>query len=356
MKILFYTDLHFRYNGDFFQISKSGHSNLLDELTRSLTWLESVIEEQKPDLVVCGGDIYHSMNSLDSHTVTVSFSALKHLCGVCESVGSQHIILLGNHDFISEDRTVSIIDFLNNFNKTQVINSLTKIDNLLFCPYYFAKENMSIPDEFLQQNKSSIFFGHLSLQGGYYKQYKKINQTLAETSFENLTQQVKSFRLAFNGHHHIPQVMGNVVFPGSFIQVNIDEPEMNIGRGVYLIDSETFSYKLIQNKSYSRMYRTYSPEELVSIPDNSYVYFGNDNPEVIRSVSQELKRFLGHRTEKFSSNSEKKKSSDTSVEVSTLSNTELLEHYVSKIEIKSNVNSVLSFGKGCLNEASSSAR
>lgn len=355
MKILFYTDLHFRYNGDFFKISKSGHSNLLEELTSSLTWFENQIEEHKPDMVVCGGDIYHQMNSLDSHTVTVSFSALKRLCDVCNTYKAQHNILLGNHDFISENRDVSIIDFLNEFPNTQVVNELTKVDNLVFCPYYFSKENLSIPESILSQNSKSIFFGHLSLQGGYYKQFKKINQTLAECEFQSLTEQVKSFKLAFNGHHHIPQVMGNVIFPGSFIQVNIDEPELNLKRGVYLIDSETFQYQLIPNTQYSRMFRTYSLEELSQIPDNSYVYFGYEDSELIQKALPELKRFLGHRTEKLSSN-KNKKSVVSNVETSTLSNAELLEHYLSKIEIKSNSANLLSFGKGCLNEASSIAR
>lgn len=353
MKILFYTDLHFRYNGDFFKISKNGHSNLLDHLCDALTFVENQIEEHKPDMVVCGGDIYHSMNSLDSHTVTVSFSKLKRLCEVCNSVNADHQILLGNHDFISENRDISIIDFLNDYKNTRVVKSIEWISNLVFCPYYFSKENFLLSGELLNNREKSIFFGHLSLQGGYYKHYKKLNQSLEENEFSDLTSQVKSFGLVFNGHHHIPQILNkNVYFPGSLLQVSIDEPELNIQRGVYLIDSETLNVQLIPNTISPKLIRVYSKEELEKLDDNSYVYFGYNIQDELTEVQQELKRFLGHRTEKLITT--KKEKSKNSVIFSSLNNNELFEHYLKNIDIKSNINELTSYGKGCINEAAGS--
>lgn len=352
MKILFYTDLHFRYNWDFFKISKNGHSNLLDHLTDTLKWVESQIEEHKPDLVVCGGDIYHQMNSLDSHTITVSVSALKHLYDVCNSVKSQHNILLGNHDFISEKRDISIIDYIDSFPDTRVIKNLEKLDNLIFCPYYFSKENLSLSQDILE-NKNSIFFGHLSLQGGYYKNFKRKNLLLEELEHQSLTTQVKSFRLVFNGHHHIPQRLSdNVILPGSLIQIDLDEAEVNLPRGIWLIDSETFNIQLLQNKISPKLHRVYSKEELQKLPDNSYVYYGYQTPEELKEVGGELKRFLGQKTEKLITT--RKEKSKKVIEFSSLTNLQLLEHYTSQIEVKSDINLLLKYGAGCLNEATSS--
>lgn len=352
MKIIFYTDLHFRFNGDFFKISKNGHSNLLNHLTDALKWLESVIEEEKPDLVICGGDIYHQMNSLDSHTVTVSFSALKSLCDVCLSVGAEHRILLGNHDFISESREVSIVDFLNSFKKTKLINTLSKEDNLLFCPYYFSKENLILNEDLMSEKDKTIFFGHLSLQGGFYKKNQKLNTFLSEEQAIDLTKQVKSFCLAFNGHHHIPQKMGNVIFPGSFIQVNIDEPEHEISRGIYVIDSKTFNYKLIKNEFSPKMQRIYDLEILKNLGENNYIYFANENPEIIEKANkEELNRFLGFRTEKLAVQKENK-TSKTEFQFETKTNLELLEHYISSVG-SNNKENTIKLGRSCLNEASS---
>lgn len=352
MKILFYTDIHFRYNGDFFKISKNGHSNLLDHTCDALKFVIEQIERHKPDIVVCGGDIYHSMNSLDSHTVTTSFSILKRLCECCNSVNAMHYILLGNHDFISENREVSVIDFLNSYTNTFVIKDLLKLGNLVFCPYYFSKEKFSLPESVLVNKEDSIFFGHLSLKGGYYKYFKKSNQSLEESENVDLTTQVKSFGLVFNGHHHIPQILGNIVFPGSLLQVNIDEPELAIQRGIYIIDSETLDFTLIPNKISPKLVRVYSRYDLDKLSDNSYVYYAANTSEEINEVQIELKRFLGYRTEKLVS-IKKDKQKDV-VKFTSLTNNELFEHYLKNIDIKSNVEDLLLYGKGCINEAGSS--
>lgn len=352
MKILFYTDVHFRSSGDFFKISKNGHSNLLNHLSDSLLWLENQIETHKPDLVVCGGDLYHSLDYIDRNTVTISFSKLKHLCEVCSSVGAEHKVLLGNHDFISLKREISVIDFLDDFKNTSVVRSLEQIGNIVFCPYFDSKEEFCIPEEILSNSKNSLFFGHLSLQGGFYKSFKKNTQIIKEYEQENLTAQVKSFKLVFNGHHHIPQkINSNIILPGSFLQLSLDEPSLDMPRGIWLIDSETFSTQLIENKISPRLHRIYSKEDLEKVEDNSYVYFSYSDSEELSSSSLELKRFLGLRTEKVVKI--KKEKSKELLNFSSLTNTQLFEHYLNNIEVKSPIELLSNFGKGCLNEASS---
>ena len=114
------------------------HNHLSDDI-KMFKWIESVIVEHKPDLVVNLGD------TLDSHAVIRSecISIFKnHIDIVCKDLNTEMICVLGNHDMYKpNDATYHALKpFIGLHKNLKIIEKPEVIDEILYVPYLTDSE------------------------------------------------------------------------------------------------------------------------------------------------------------------------------------------------------------------------
>ena len=92
----------------------------LDEYSEQFEKVYSILEDELPEYIVLGGDIFHNKNNLSPEAISLTSSFFRRLSNLCEKL----IIIPGNHDLLTNnhDRLDSI---------TPIVDSLN-IDNLFY--------------------------------------------------------------------------------------------------------------------------------------------------------------------------------------------------------------------------------
>src|SRR5882672_4239133 len=96
MKILFYTDIHV----------SCVHRDYSKFLDATMTYLESLVKEHKPDILVNLGDTLDTFGTLDVRDGVKAAEYLQRLSDALPS-GSVHVILRGNHDTADKEGKLS---------------------------------------------------------------------------------------------------------------------------------------------------------------------------------------------------------------------------------------------------------
>jgi DNA repair exonuclease SbcCD nuclease subunit len=310
-KIIFYTDTHFGNSGDFSHPSSSGYSTRLDYTMALHQWVLDLVTEHEPDIIINGGDLYKSQGTIEAKAISACTVTMTNMAEKVPNI--PHYVLLGNHDFITTDRSVSSIDWLEKLppfiliKETQVVDLPSYDLSLVLCPYYHddseALRDVLAAAKLCRCNKK-MFFGHLNLRGvvesvtrtpGGFSEYKLDKGDSKD--FVDCKTLSSLFDYSFNGHHHVPQQpFSNVILPGSLQQFTVTEFDYNMRRGVWLIDTDKNTTRLIPNMISPRISKVFSLKQLDSLEDNCYVIYNhidqNENRDVINSA---LKRFISTR-------------------------------------------------------------
>ena len=109
----------------------------LEDIDSFLTSLQNILENTKPDMIVCLGDVLHSHERLNTHALNKAvdmFRMLREFANV--------YILVGNHDYIQNQQFLSENHWMN---VLQEWDDITVVDKVLtqemkglqitFCPY-----------------------------------------------------------------------------------------------------------------------------------------------------------------------------------------------------------------------------
>jgi len=309
-KILFYTDTHFGNTGDFSHPSNSGYSTRLDYTIALHEWIINLIDEHSPDIIVNGGDLYKSQGSIEAKAISACTTSMTNFARRC-SLEIPHYVLLGNHDFISTDRSICSIDWLEKLPPFQLIKQTEVIEcdgfSMVLAPYFLhdeeAYESVAQALKRCEQN-TKLFFGHLTIHGvidsvsrtptGFspFKLEHGSSKKVVDTSFLS-----KNFTFAFNGHHHVPQrPFTNVILPGSLQQFTVTEFDYDLRRGVWLIDTEKKTTELIPNYISPRIVKAFSLSDIDSLEDNCCVIYNHIHKNEDKATIQKaLERFVASR-------------------------------------------------------------
>lgn len=180
-----------------------------------LAFIDWAIEEahhQGADKIIFMGDWNHQRNSLRVDTLGYSRAGLKKLneCGI------PVLFLLGNHDlFYKDSRDVSSVDPYG-FDNITFIDDITKMDNVLFCPWLLTKEQKQIKN---QLSDVSYVFGHFEIPHFLMNslvEYKGEGQLKIE-DFDNIEY------WAFSGHFHKRQCKGKMFYIGNCFPHNFND-------------------------------------------------------------------------------------------------------------------------------------
>jgi predicted phosphodiesterase len=194
-----------------------------------LTWIASINELHKPDLVVNLGDFF------DQHAVIRSEILAeygKHISQICDASHSPtYVHILGNHELYkpnsSEYHALQSLKGLHaNYKVADAVDSVI-LPGFSFIPY--CHDESKFPSKV-----NSICFAHQTFVGADFGNFRPENGVDADLIDADLI---------VSGHIHKGQTFSKVFYPGSpFAQ---DANDVDQIKGIYILDSDTLKYTLI---------------------------------------------------------------------------------------------------------------
>jgi len=248
----------------------TGYSTRLHEMVQELKRQKKFMLEQGVEYIIHAGDLFNSRTAINAMTLKAATEVLLY----CRYDIKKEFIIAGNHDeYLFDGAITSIIPF-GAYEHVKVLDRGT----------WFVDENISVmglphynsPIEFLDVCKAIreqatvlknstteipiIFITHqelsdipLGANGDIFSR-----TILATSTFSDIQAD-----WVINGHHHFPKRIGNVLIPGSAMQLNYGDAKSK--RGCWILDTENKTVKQYENKA-SKFY-VLPYDELKNSPD-----------------------------------------------------------------------------------------
>lgn len=267
MKIGVIGDVHWSKYSSILRLRGNKYSKRLGNCIASINWAEQLLYNRGVDHIVYLGDFFDK-SSLDAEELT----ALKELifCNV------PHYLLIGNHEMGLNDLSVSS-GHVFNLNNFEVIDKITRIDDMLFIPYIL--NNNTDYDSLLE--KASIIFSHNDLkdvQMGNYKSTQGFSIKAIQDHCE----------LFINGHlHNGMEVAHNVINLGNLTGQNFSEDATKYSHRILIVDTDTRKLEYIENPYAFNFYKLNQP--VLALKNNAVVM-----AMCKESDYKEMKAFLEH--------------------------------------------------------------
>jgi len=198
-----------------------------------LSWINFLIIEEKPDLVVNLGDTFDTHAVLRSEVMSEFMEHVKSTLKTCP-----YIYVIGNHDqYKPNDNKYHALSHLKNTIKDfTIIDEITDIGDITYVPY--------VHDQSLFPKKTkTICIAHQTFKGADY------GSLLALDGIDPST--IDGAELIISGHIHKKQDLqssnGNIriVYPGTpFSQSASDVDQI---KGISIFDTDTFNFRFVQS-------------------------------------------------------------------------------------------------------------
>ena len=232
MKILLYSDVHISKTSSILPLSYkdskfSFRQNMIIETGK---YLANLADEYKVDMIINLGDTFdvHTVTSYDIVTASEFFKCFRYL-------NVPHLVLVGNHEMLNSD--FNAVEILSNIDNITVIDepcrtgvaTLLKSDSseqisLAFLPYSNYKDIIEFPD-------GDFLFSHQDIQGSVIRGMTTLTDGIG-------VDDLKKYKLVFNGHIHKPSIMGNVVNVGSVTTHSFADDDLAVPQ-CYVFDTVT---------------------------------------------------------------------------------------------------------------------
>lgn len=317
MKILFIGDPHLKINK-------------LELNVRFLTWLNDLIKDKKPDLVVNLGDTF------DTHAVLRS-EILNEFIGHVDYVNSltiPYVYVVGNHDMFkpNDAKYHALRPFKNKSDLFYIIDEPTDLFDISFVPY--QHDLSKFPN-----NTKAICVAHQTFLGADY------GSIVAPTGVDTAT--IDGCEIIISGHVHKKQLLKSnsgpdVLYVGSpFSQGASDVDQV---KGITIFDTATYDQTFIQCPlpSWKKMSFIISPSNsietihnsiinnIIGSKDNWVLEIEGPKPEVISYLSSniylEATKDISIKVKTIFTEKEKRK---ISIEARSLDS--IISDYVSKV-------------------------
>ena len=288
MKIMIYGDVHWCESSSIIRGIGSKYSQRLENLIRSVSWVEITAQENHCDLVVMLGDFF------DKSVLTAQeISALNDI----EWSDIKKIFITGNHEIGRADRTFSTIDLFDSFPNSEVMSQSIEMliagKKCLFLPYFLEKDRPKITNHY------DYIFSHNDIKG------LQLGQFTSKEGF-GIEEIENSCTYYFNGHIHNGMLVGkNIVNLGILSGQNFSEDALTYLHCVCILDTETNELVFVENPYAFNFYklgfiRDYS--ELSMLKNNAVVSMTIDSSDFkLKDMIENderivAKRFLFHST------------------------------------------------------------
>jgi DNA repair exonuclease SbcCD nuclease subunit len=208
-KVLFIGDPHLKINR-------------FDLATSFLTWLNKLIEEQKPDLVVNLGDTFDTHAVLRSEVLN---EFMKHVYHVL-SMGIPYVYLVGNHDMYKPNDTKyhAMLPFKGKIKDFYVVDEICELFDMTFVPYQYDGANFP-------RKTLPVAVCHQTFIGADYGPIRATEGVDAAS--------VNGCDVIISGHIHTKSVLGPVLYVGSpFSQSASDVDQV---KGITVFNTDTYN-------------------------------------------------------------------------------------------------------------------
>lgn len=267
MKILSFGDTHVNQTHQFSKTTETGYSVRLHEHLNTFKEIAKKIEELKPDVVNFGGDLFHTQSKIDVQVLDIATDCMELISNACVKLGIPFHIIVGNHDFFSDNNDVanSLRPF--KFLPNGILHEkMEESDNMVFIPYVQESWRINQFLETIKDKQNKVALVHLDFIGARFHESLFDNTGLDINLF-------KEFKKVIGHHYHLPQDLGNISFPGSPQRWSFREPDNEMTRGLILYDTESNKMERIKLDSVP-LWLTFDDSnlnELKDIDDNCYV-------------------------------------------------------------------------------------
>lgn len=218
-------------------------SGRLSDCLEALEWaFQTALNNQIYDFVFAG-DLFQDKERIDTLSYHLTFDILSKY----SDLGIRIFLLLGNHDLFFHDRwDVNSVKPFSAIKNVTVIDTPTTLNiqdfKIDFLPYTKTPlEHL----EFLHGNKYLI--GHLAIDGAKLNSYHYAD-VVVEHDGEMVTVNSSKFckwNKVFLGHYHAPQVIGNIEYVGSPLQLSWGEKDQD--KHVVILNLDNGDQEYIKN-------------------------------------------------------------------------------------------------------------
>ena len=218
-KILFIGDPHIKFSN-------------IPEIDLLIEGLVKTCEENKPDLIVIGGDLLDDHEKIWTLALNKSYEMIDKLRKYAEVY-----VLVGNHDYISNVQFLSTNHWMNGLKKW---NNVTIVDTVLsktinnnlfvFAPYVpNGRFKEAVNTSSVDWSKSNCIFAHQEFYGCKMGAITSVNGDTWDLDNP----------FVVSGHIHSRQYpQENIYYPGSALQIAFGESEKNVIPLIKFIDGE----------------------------------------------------------------------------------------------------------------------
>jgi len=234
MKFISIADLHLSmYSQDPILQGVPERLYFLDLVLRNIA--EYAIAQKIPKIVIAG-DTFHTKSVI--HALAQSM-LLDYVRDYRDKV--EFISIDGNHDMSSKSgEGVSALKCLDVEPNVDMIHTPKQIENVLFVPWH-AKTMVKT----IKENAADVLVSHFGLNEA------QLNSGISIISDIGIGD-LRSYKRCIIGHYHAPQELGNVIIPGSIIQ--LDWGEKHEEKRFIVMDTETDKVQSIPTSGYKKHY------------------------------------------------------------------------------------------------------
>lgn len=245
MKILIVGDIHFSVNSSIVRSREDTYSSRITNCLKSIEFVERLSESENCEMIVYLGDFFDkdTLNSEELTAIqTVNWSSVK------------KIILVGNHEMGTSDLSKSSSHILNLIPNSTVVDSPNAISGfgyrLIFLPYILEENRKPISNYIkeiysgyfeTQEVKSNYIFSHNDIKG------IQMGRFISEEGF-TIKDLEDHCTYCFNGHlHNGCKITDKIINVGNLTGHDFSEDATKYRHNVYILDTDTESYKVIEN-------------------------------------------------------------------------------------------------------------
>jgi DNA repair exonuclease SbcCD nuclease subunit len=251
MKLLVYADPHWSVTSSIVRSRGTKYSTRLENLIKSIQWVEDLAEDRFCDAVICLGDFFDT-SQLNSEEITA----------LGEIVWSQcyHYFLAGNHEMGRSDMEFSSSKIFDLCRQSYTITEPTVLPlrstdtRLVGLPYILEKDRKSLKDYLdnlkgIEGAENIIIFSHNDIKGIQMGQF-------VSTSGFSVDEIQSNCKLFINGHLHNGSVIApGVINLGNLTGQNFSEDAYKYTHNVLFIDTDTHEVQWIENPHAFKFYK-----------------------------------------------------------------------------------------------------
>jgi len=229
MKAIVIADIH---------LSMYSNDPVVEGISMRLFYLNSVLRriadyaiKHKIDIIIIAGDIYHTKSSIHAVAQDVLLEYVRDYQDLL------FYVIDGNHDMSSKSgKGVSGLKCLDNEPNVYMMHEPTMVENIFFVPW-----NAKTMVETVKNGQADYLISHFGLNEAMLNSGISI---ISDLGMKDLAH----YKWCLLGHYHMPQELGNVIIPGSIIQ--LDWGEKHEEKRFIILDTDKHTWKSVPTQGY----------------------------------------------------------------------------------------------------------